>query len=59
MIKWWQWILIIIVAGIVFYNFYPKYYFTANGLIRCNKITGKVEIAARGKTGELIIRLQE
>ncbi|MBA7511739.1 hypothetical protein ES705_03735 [subsurface metagenome] len=58
-IKWWQWILIIIAVGFVFYHFYPKYEFTVNGLIRCNKITGKVEIAVRGKTGELILRLQE
>ena len=43
MIKWWQWILIIIVGAGLFYLLYPKYYFGLNGAIRCNKITGKVE----------------
>jgi len=38
--KWWQWILIIITAGVVFYVVYPKYYF--HGRIRYNKITGKI-----------------
>lgn len=41
--KWWQWILIIITAGAVFYLIYPKYYFGADGVFRCNRITGKVE----------------
>lgn len=45
-IKFWKWILIIVVGGVVFYIFYPKYYFPdkASGFIRCNKITGIVEI---------------
>lgn len=47
MIKWWQWILIIIGAIIIFYNLYPKYHFPQNEMgvphFRCNKITGRVE----------------
>ncbi|MBI5573398.1 MAG: hypothetical protein HY919_02435 [Elusimicrobia bacterium] len=41
--KWWQWILIVIAIGAVFYIVYPKYYFTGTGHVRCNKITGVVE----------------
>jgi len=46
--KWWQWILIIIGAIIIFYSLYPKYYFTQTSdlgvpTFRCNKITGRVE----------------
>lgn len=43
-IKWWQWILIIIVAGIVFYLCYPKYYFSEDGVYALNKITGNVKL---------------
>lgn len=45
MIKWWQWILIIIVAGIVFYLCYPKYHILEDGLYAFNKITGNVKLA--------------
>jgi len=44
--KWWQWILIIIAIGIVFYIIYPKYYFTDNGRARCNRITGVVDVVS-------------
>ncbi|MFH0948565.1 MAG: hypothetical protein V1833_06180 [Elusimicrobiota bacterium] len=41
--KWWQWILIVITIGAVFYIVYPKYYFTNDEWTRCNKITGAVD----------------
>lgn len=43
--KWWQWILIVIGAIIIFYNLYPKYsFYSIHGVpvFRCNKITGAV-----------------
>jgi hypothetical protein len=40
-----KWVLIIIIAAIVFYIVYPKYHFE-NRIIRCNKVTGKVEICS-------------
>lgn len=43
--KWWQWILIIITIGAIFYIVYPKYYFTNDGYVRCNRITGVIERA--------------
>ena len=50
--KWWQWILIIITAGIVFYTVYPKYYFVkkknyygTEEIYKCNKFTGTAEYA--------------
>jgi len=50
MIKWWQWILIIIVVGIVFYLCYPKYEFLENGFYALNKITGNVKLGFRPKS---------
>jgi hypothetical protein len=38
-----KWGLILIIAGAVFYVVCPKYYFDGPA-IRCNKITGKVEV---------------
>lgn len=38
-----KWLLIIIAAAIAFYCVYPKYYFPSL-FVRCNKMTGKVEI---------------
>jgi len=55
-IKWWQWILIIIVVGMIYYLVSPKYYFAMNGSIRCNKITGKVERSFK-HSSDLPIRL--
>ena len=40
-----KWILIIIIAAVAFYIVCPKYYFV-NRTIRCNKVTGKVEICS-------------
>lgn len=45
MIKWWQWILIIITTGIVFYLCYSKYHFLEDGLYAFNKIIGNVKLA--------------
>lgn len=42
-----KWGLILFIAGIVFYIFYPKYHFGHTKdlvVIRGNKITGKVEV---------------
>lgn len=57
-IKWWQWILIIIFVGIIFYLVYPKYEFKLNGVIRCNKITGKVQRAKQNHNGNFISPLK-
>jgi hypothetical protein len=40
-----KWGLILIIAGVVFYMAYPKYYFNSDGGLwtRGNKMTGKVE----------------
>lgn len=55
--KWWQVILIIIVAGVIFYTAYPKYHFVAVGsiLYRGNRITGRVE-SVKGKRPRRPIR---
>jgi len=39
-----KWSLILIVAGVVFYVVYPKYHFQDGGVVRCNTLTGEVEI---------------
>jgi hypothetical protein len=55
-----KWLLVIIAAAIAFYCVYPKYYFPSEPLeyyslnsqlsvVRCNRITGKVEIYENGK----------
>jgi len=44
-IKWWQWILIIITTGIVFYVCYPKYNVLEDGIYAFNKITGNIKLA--------------
>jgi len=36
--------LIIIIAAIAFYIVYPKYQFVEEGLVRCNRVTGEIEI---------------
>jgi hypothetical protein len=43
-----KWGLILLLLGILFYVFYPKYYFAYTDdlvIIRGNKISGKVEVA--------------
>jgi len=40
-----KWGLIILIAGIVFYIFCPKYYFyCSNTVMRGNRVTGKLEL---------------
>lgn len=42
-----KWGLILLIAGIILYVFYPKYHFGHTNdlvIIRANKITGKVEV---------------
>jgi len=45
--KWWQWVLVIVVGGTVFYLVYPKYYFVKSGdggiITKCNRITGQMK----------------
>jgi uncharacterized membrane protein len=44
-------LLLIIIAIILFYLLYPKYYFVSPNpavVLRCNKITGKCEVANPG-----------
>jgi len=45
--KWWQWLLFIVVGGTVFYLVYPKYYFVKSGdggiITKCNRITGQMK----------------
>jgi hypothetical protein len=45
-----KWLLVIIAAAIAFYCVYPKYYFDRSGFVRCNKITGKVEMLTKVNT---------
>ena len=51
-----KWVLIALIIGIIFYIFYPKYYFGYTNdlvIIRGNKITGKVEV------GTTVLKWQE
>ena len=51
-----KWGIILLIAGIVFYIFYPKYYFGHTNdlvIIRGNRITGKVEV------GTTVLKWQE
>ena len=51
-----KWGIILLIAGIIFYIFYPKYYFGHTNdlvIIRGNKITGKVEV------GTTVLKWQE
>ena len=38
-----KWSIVAIVAAIAFYNASPKYFFTNQGRIKCNRITGEVQ----------------
>lgn len=55
--KWktfFQIVLLLLIAGVIFYFVHPKYYFKTNGgLLRGNKITGKVMHYYGGKWIEL------
>lgn len=50
-----KWGLILVIAGVVFYVMYPKYYFgkygSSNRLFKGNKITGKVEYFSSWESG--------
>jgi hypothetical protein len=51
-----KWGLLLLIAGIIFYVFYPKYHFGHTNdlvIIRANKITGKVEV------GTTVLKWQE
>ena len=51
-----KWVLIALILGIIFYIFYPKYYFDHTNdlvIIRGNRITGKVEV------GTTVLKWQE
>ena len=51
-----KWVLIALILGIMFYIFYPKYYFDHTNdlvIIRGNRITGKVEV------GSTVLKWQE
>ena len=51
-----KWVLTTLIIGIIFYIFYPKYYFGHTNdlvIIKGNKITGKVEV------GTTVLKWQE
>jgi hypothetical protein len=46
--------VLLVVAGVVFYNVYPKYEYTVKGAyyVRFNQVTGQVEISDMQKDWE-------
>lgn len=48
-IKVLKYILLMVIGSILFYFLCPKYHFMLNGQIRCNTITGQVQILQNGR----------